>query len=122
MNAGAPVLIAVDRLCVLTIDIADIGDRTVLFENSADVLDSQTRRAAVTGAHTIHARGARQDHQQIGAEALNLGFNRGARALANRDHRDQRGDPDEHAEHRQSRAQFVSANGPERCEQCYPAD
>src|SRR6202044_3303492 len=64
LNAGAPVLIAADRLSALTIDVADIRHGGVLFEYLADVLDAQTRGAAVAGAHAVDARGTRQDHQQ----------------------------------------------------------
>ncbi len=122
LNAGAPVLATADRLSALAIDVTDVGHGRVLFQYLADVLDAQTRRTAVAGAHTVHARGTRQHHQQVRAEALNLGFDRGARALPDRDHCNQRGHSDEHAEHGQAGAQFVASNCTQGSQHGHPTD
>lgn len=61
--------------------------------------DGERAGAAEAGADAAGADGARQDHNDVGAEALDLLADRLTRAVANGDHDDERRDADEYAEH-----------------------
>ena len=59
-------------------------------------------------------RAAGEDRDHVGAGAADLIFDRGLRARAERDHRDDGGHADDHAEHREGRAQLVARQRLER--------
>ena len=88
--------------------VGAVGNRRVVVLDRVGVGNGQRRGAAGACAHAVGGRGARHDDQKVGAEALDLRLDRGVGAFADRDHRDQRGDSDEDAEHRQRGAHFVA--------------
>jgi hypothetical protein len=70
-------------------------------------------RAALP-AHAAIARRARHDHEDVGAERADLLGDLRLRAGADRHHGDDRGDPDDDAEHGEEAAHLVGAQRPER--------
>ena len=59
-------------------------------------------------AHSAHRGGAGDNHQKVGSEALDLLAHRVVRALADGDHGDQRGNPNEDTQHGQRRSHLVA--------------
>lgn len=75
---------------------------------SARVVDGQRRRAAGAGTYAGGRRRAGQDNEEVSAKAFDLLAHRFVGALPDGDHRDQRGDADEDAEHGECRAHLVA--------------
>ncbi len=110
LDRRRPVLVGIVRLPLLADEIADLRDRRVLAPDRLRVVDRERGGAAEAAAHAPGDDRARQDHDQIGAEAFDLLAHRLVGALADGDHGDQRGDADEDAEHGQRRAHHVAAD------------
>ena len=117
LDVRRPVLVAVLHLPLLADEVADLRDRRILAADRARVRDRERAGAAEAGADAAGGRRARQDHDDIGAEALDLLAHRLVGALADGDHDDERGDADEHAEHGQRRAHLVAPDRLRRREQ-----
>ena len=113
-DARGPVLIAVDRLRALPVDVGEVRDGGVLFEDRRAVGHPQRRSAPDPRADAVGARRPGKNDEHVRAEALELGLERRTGAFADREHRDQGRDPDEDAEHRQRRAHLVAAD-PAQC-------
>ena len=105
---------AVDDLGTLPRDIAHIGDGVVFFQDRTDVGDAQRGGTPGAAAHAVGSGAARQHHQQIRAETLDLRLHRRARAFTHGHHRDQGSHADEHAQHGQSGAQLIAPDGAQR--------
>ena len=100
--------LAVLHLPLLADEVADLRDRGILAANRARIRHRQRGGAAEAGADAARGQRAGQDHDDVGAEALDLLADRLAGAVAHGDHDDQRGDADEHAEHGERRAHLVA--------------
>jgi hypothetical protein len=68
----------------------------------------QRRRVALAHAHAALGEVAGVDHDHVGAGRLDALFDRRARAGAERHHRDDGADADDHPEHRQDGAHLVA--------------
>ena len=110
LNRCGPVLIAVLNLALLANEIADLRNGGIFAADRLRVIDRQRTGAAKAGANAAGGDGARQDHDDIGAEALDLLSHRLVGAVADRDHHDERGDADENAQHGQRRAHLVASD------------
>ena len=91
-------------------EVTDLRDRGILAADRARVRDRQRRGAAEAGADAARGQRAGQNHDDVGAEALDLLAHRLARAVAHGDHDDERGDADKHPEHGERRTHLVASD------------
>ena len=110
LDGRGPVLISILHLTLLADQITDLGDRGILAMDRAGVRDRERRGAAEAGANSSRRHCAGLDHDDIGAQALDLLAHRFIGALTDSHHGDQRGDADEHAEHGERGAHLVAAD------------
>ena len=105
----APVVRAVDDLARPGRYRGDRGDRRQ-FGDRLRVGRRQRRRRAGTHAKAARSRGTGKDDEQVTAHRRNRLIDHELRTLADRQHHDDRGDADHHAEHGQEGAQPVRAH------------
>jgi hypothetical protein len=110
LDGGVPVLIGVLDLARLPIQIADFSDGWIVALDRHRVADPQRRCAARPGARAARCRRTGHDHQEIRSEARDLPGDGHVGALPDRDHRDERRDADEDAQHGERRAELVAAD------------
>ena len=89
-------------------EIADAADCRSFPAQRLGIHNRERGGAALAAAHPAHGGGARDDHQKIGSEALDLLADRLVRALTDRDHGDQRGYADEDAQHGERGSHLVA--------------
>ena len=102
-----PVLVAVDDLVRGADCRGHVADILDLRRNGLGVIVLERLHRAGRTARAAAVRGARHDRDGVGAEALEVRGDARAHAHANGDERDDGGDADDDAEHRQERAHLV---------------
>ena len=112
LDARTPVLVPVADLRDLPVEIRGGGDRGIVRLYGFSVRHGEGRSAPEAGAHAARGGGAGQHDEQIGAEARDLLLDGRVRTLPDGHHGDQRGDPDEHPQHGQRRAQLIAGERP----------
>ena len=110
LDGRRPILVAVLHLALLADEVADLRDRGILAADRARIRNRQRGGAAEAGADAARGQRAGQDHDDVGAEALDLLADRLAGAIAHGDHDDERGDADEDAEHGERRTHLVASD------------
>ncbi len=110
---GAPILVLANDLQDGSSGIHDRRDTADFCPDVLCIVDRERGNRAESAPHAADGRGARDDDEDVGAEAGDFSLDGGGGALTQADHRHDGADADDDAEHGQPGAQRIPAEDAE---------